>query len=265
MRIISLAVDGIHQASRCGLFQWLASQEANIICLQDLRAQSSELTSNPEFELEGYFSYFFDSPTQECNGVAIYSREIPKAIMYGFGASNAEDMNGRYLQADFEHVSVCSLLAPNVTADSTTMTSSASEQEIKDHFFRDLLSHLNKISHKRREYVICGNWNIAHRDIDVSDPDHSQGTSGFLPNEQQCLDQLYQNTGYADAFRLYNTDADEFNNWPSGEQDVGCGWRTDLQVVSQGLIKRIEYAAIYKAKFFSSHSPVIIDYDLENL
>jgi exodeoxyribonuclease III len=265
MRIISLAVDGIHQASRRGLFQWLASQEADIICLQDLRAQTSELTSNPDFELEGYFSYFFDSPTPQHNGVAIYSREVPKAIMYGFGASNAEDMNGRYLQADFEHVSICSLLAPNASTDSKAITSSASEQEIKDHFFRDLLSHLNKISHKRREYVLCGNWNIAHRDIDVSDPSSSMGTSGFLPNEQQCLDQLYKNIGYADAFRLYNTDADEFNYWPSGEQDVGPGWRTDLQVVSQGLINRVEYAVIYKAKTFSCHSPVIIDYDLENL
>ncbi len=264
MRIISLAVDGIHQASSRGLFQWLASQEANIICLQDLRAPVSELTSNPEFELEGYFSYFFYSPTPQHNGIAIYSRETPKAIMYGFGASNGEDMNGRYLQADFEHVSVCSLLAPSSTISVSTSTITTLEQEIKDQFFRDLLSHLNKISHKRRDYVICGNWNIAHRNIDASDPESCQGIPGFLPHEQQYLDRL-ESTGYADAFRLYNTDTDEFNAWPSGEQGVGTGWRTDLQVVSQGLAKCVEYAVIYKAKTFSSHSPVVVGYDMEKL
>ncbi len=262
MRIISLAADGIHQASKRGLFHWLASQDADVICLQDLRAPAATLMSNPEFELEGYFSYFFDSPIPDLNGIAIYSREIPKAIMYGFGATSGEDMNGRYLQADFEHLSICSLLAPNVAINGT---SSKEEQETKDLFLKEFLNHLNKISHKRRDYVICGNWNIAHHDIDVSNPDNCRGVSGFLPHEQQYLDQLFQHVGYADAFRRYTTDTDEFNYWPSGEQGNGTGWRTDLQVVSKGLLEHIEYAVIYKAKAFSSHAPVIIDYDLETL
>ena len=261
MRIISLAVDGIQQASKRGLFLWLASQEADVICLQDLRTPTSALASNPEFELEGYFSYFFDSPTPDLNGIAIYSREVPKAMMYGFGASNGEDMNGRYLQADFEHLSVCSLLAPNVTINSPA---NPQEQCTKDVFFKDLLNHLNKISHKRRDYVICGSWNIAHNDIDVSSPDEFQGVSGFLSGERKYLDQLYRHTGYADAFRLYNTDTDEFTYWPSGEFDVGSSLRTDLQVISRGLMTQIEYAVIYKAKIFSSHLPVIIDYELEH-
>ena len=258
MRIISLSVDGICQASQRGLFQWLASQKANIICLQDLRCQEATLTTTPEFEIEGYASYFFDSPTPEHNGVAIYSREIPKAIMYGFGATNGEDMNGRYLQADFENISICSLLAPNATAET-------SEQKLKNQFFHDLNNHLNKISHKRRDYVICGNWNIAHRAIDLSDPDMGKGLSGFLPKEQQYLDQLYKGIGYADAFRLYTTDTDEFSYWPSGQLHVDIGWRTDLHVISQSLSKRVEYAAIYKSQLFSRHLPVIIDYDIENL
>ena len=258
MRIISLAVAGIHQASQRGLFQWLATQEANIICLQDLRCQEPILTSTPEFVLEGYTSYFFDSPTPE-NGVAIYCREIPKAIMYGFGSTNGEDMSGRYLQADFEHTSVCSLLAPEASSANTP------EQKQKDQFFRDLQGHLSKISRKRRDYVICGNWNIAHSAVDISEPNTCKNLSGFLPEERQYLNQLYQVIGYADAFRRYNTDADEFSYWPSGEPGIGTGWRTDLQVVSQGLKNRVEYAAIYKSTSFSSHAPVIIDYDIESL
>ncbi|WP_438951877.1 exodeoxyribonuclease III [Porticoccus sp.] len=257
MRIISVAVDGIQQAADQGLFQWLASQEAHIICLQDLRMPEPVLASRPEFQLDGYFSYFFDAPQPEQNGVAIYTRDMPKAIMYGFGASNGEDMNGRYLQADFEHVSICSLLAPHACDDTS--------QGTKDRFFRDLLAHFSKISNKRRDYIFCGGWNIAHRSIDVSKPDTCSDLSGFLPHEQQCLNQVFGDIGYADAFRLYNADADEFTYWPADKQNEGTGWRTDMQVVSKSLTKRVEYAVIYKVKLFSRHLPVIVDYDLEAL
>lgn len=260
MRIISLAVDGIHQACQRGLFQWLSSQDAAIICLQDTRCQEPVLTTTPEFQLENYHCYAIgtaDSDQVE-NGVAIYCREIPKAIMYGFGTPTSEGMNGRYLQADFEHTSICSLLAPNAGTGET-------QPSIKDSFFHDLNHHLNKISQKRRDYVICGNWHIAHRAIDVSDPDRCQNVSGFLPHEQEYLDSLYQGAGYADAFRLYSSERDEFSYWPSGEQNVGIGLRTDLQVISKGLKNHVEYAAIYKSNTFSSHAPVMIDYDIETL
>ena len=255
MRIISVAVDGIQQAADLGLFQWLASQDAHIICLQDLRLPEPVLSSRAEFQLDGYFSYFFDAPQPEQNGVAIYTRDMPKAIMYGFGANNGEDMNGRYLQADFEHVSICSLLAPSDNGG----------QPLKDRFFRDLLAHFSKISSKRRDYIFCGSWNIAHRTIDVSAPETCCNLSGFLPHEQQCLDQVFGDIGYADAFRLFNMDADEFTYWPTGKPLGGMGWRTDMQIVSKNLTSHVEYAVIYKAKTFSSHLPVIVDYDLETL
>lgn len=258
MRIISLAVDGIEQATKQGLFQWLASQDAHVICLQDLRAPAYELEQRREYELDGFFSYFFDASDPADNGVAIYTRDMPKAIMYGFGASNGEDMQGRYLQADFDRVSICSMLAPQAVAESKS-------QERKERFFRDLLNHMNKISHKRRDYIFCGNWNIAHRDADVGDPKGCQQLSGFLPEERQTLSQLYNGIGYTDAFRLYNSEGDEFTSWPSGEVGEGCGWRTDLQVVSNSLRTKVEYAVLYKTKTFSSHLPVIVDYDMESL
>lgn len=257
MRIISVAVDGIQQAAAQGLFEWLASQDAHIICLQDLRLPEPVLSSRADFQLDGYFSYFFDAPQPEQNGVAIYTRDMPKAMMYGFGANNGEDMNGRYLQADFENVSICSLLAPSASDDDS--------QPLKDRFFRDLLAHFSKISSKRRDYIFCGSWNIAHRTIDVSTPDTCRDLSGFLPHEQQCLNQVFGDIGYADAFRLFNMDADEFTYWPAGKPLEGTGWRTDMQIVSKNLTTRVEYAVIYKSKLFSSHLPVIVDYDLETL
>lgn len=262
MRIISLSVDGIHQAHQKGLFQWLSSQDAAVICLQDLRCQESELTSTPEFQLKGYYCYALGasntSSLSSCTGVAIYCREIPKAILYGFGSLGSEGMNGRYLQADFDQISVGTLLSPNAHSDTE-------EQAIKNQFFHDLKGHLNKISHKRRDYIICGNWNIAHKPIDMSDPDACQTLSGCLEHEQQYLDELYQGAGYADAFRLYSHEKDEFTYWPSGQHNLGPGLRSDLQVISKGLKAHVEYAAIYKSQIFSSHAPVIIDYDIETL
>jgi exodeoxyribonuclease III len=255
MRIISLCVDGIHQAAQRGLYDWLADQDADIICLQDLRALEYELDGD-EFHLDGYFAYFFDSGVKHYNGVAIYTRYQPKALIFGLGFSNGVDMEGRYLQADFEKISVGSLLAP-------TATSSADSQEVKIQFFDDFQNHLHKISRKRRDFIFCGNWAMAHKRRDVENWQNNDSNSGFLPHEQQWMDQLFTQLGYSDAFRLCNTDSDEFNWWPSGTVGQDDGWRTDYHVISNELRNTVEYATNYKTKAFSSHLPVIVDYDIE--
>ncbi|MBR9909465.1 MAG: exodeoxyribonuclease III [Gammaproteobacteria bacterium] len=255
MRIISLSVDGIHQAAQRGLYDWLAEQDADIICLQDLRALEYELDGDP-FQLDGYFAYFFDSGERHYNGVAIYTRKQPKALIFGLGFSSGVDMEGRYLQADFEQISIGSLLAPSATSETES-------QEVKIKFFEDFQAHLTKITRKRREFIFCGNWAMAHKRIDVQNWQNNDSNSGFLPHEQQWMNQLFTQVGYADAFRISNTDTDEFTWWPSGEVGEGDGWRTDYQVISESLAGRVEYATTYKTKHFSSHLPLIIDYDLE--
>lgn len=256
MRIINLSVDGIHQAVERDLLTWLADQDAEIICLQDLRASEPAVFNIPGFEIEGYHTYVLDSQHKGVRGVAIYTKSQPKALMYGFGLSNGMDVDGRYLQADFETISIGCLLAPEGTAGEKS-------QEQKDQFFADFQGYLNKITNKRRRYIICGNWQIAHTHIDVENSDNHDQESGFLLSEQMWLDQLYTQIGYADAFRLANTDRDEFSWWPGGDIEQGDGMRTDYQVISKSLAPTVEYAVIYTAKHFSSHAPVIIDYDLE--
>ncbi len=258
MRVISVSVDGIHQAGHRGLFDWLAGQDAEIICLQDLRARAYEIEDLPEFQLDGYSAYFFDAFQEQSNGVAIYTRQAPKAVMFGFGLPSGEDMNGRYLQADFERLSVISLLAPSGGEGST-------EQNAKMDFLKGLQNHLLKISRKRRDYIVCANLGIAHKDIDIENADRYRETPGFLAEERQWLDQLYNDIGYADAFRTDNTDTDEFSWWPSGQLGEGDGWRIDTQFISRQMSDRVEYAVIYKAKAFSSHAPVIVDYDLMDI
>ena len=154
MRIISLSVDGIHQAAQRGLYEWLSEQDADIVCLQDLRALEYEL-DHDIFHPEGYFAYFFDSGVKHYNGVAIYTRYQPKALIYGLGFSSGVDMEGRYLQADFEQFSIGSLLAPSATQE-------VESADVKAKFFDDFQAHLHKITRSVANicFAVTGKWCI---------------------------------------------------------------------------------------------------------
>lgn len=253
MRIISLCVDGLHQAAQRGLYTWLSQQEADIICLQDLRCLEPE-TDSKIAHPDGYNAYFFTSRTKHDSSVAIYSRVLPKASIQGMGFSSSIDMEGRYLQIDFDTFSVGSLLAPS--------TNDVESDDIKQKFFSDFQGYLSKISRKHRNFIFCGNWAMAPEIIDLSNPEEQKNQPGFLPQERQWMKQL-SSIGYIDAFRQSNTDKDEYTWWPSGECGIGDARRTDLQIISRNLKNKVEYAMIYKKQLFSSHLPVIVDYDIE--
>jgi exodeoxyribonuclease-3 len=253
MRIISFSADGLRHAADRGLYDWLAEQDADFICVQDLRCAEYDLQDDRYFPRD-YNGYFFDDVDGKANGVAIYCRKLPKAIMTGLGFPEF-DMEGRYIQADYQDVSVGCLLAPSAGAgDSAALAR-------KTQFFELYGNHLQKVRHKRRQFIVCGNWRIAPSAADVADTEAAGGQPGFLAEERQWMDELFS-AGYADAFREVNTDRDEFTCWPDGDRDSG-GWRTDLQIISEGLRFKVEHGAIYKTQTFSSHAPVIIDYDLE--
>ena len=138
-------------------------------------------------------------------------------------------------------------------------------QEVKIKFFDDFQALLHKITRKRRDFIFCGNWAMAHTSKDVENWQKNDSQSGFLGHEQQWMNQLFKQLGYADAFRLAVPDDGEYSWWPTGEIGLGDGWRTDYQVISEALGRRVEYAAIYKTRHFSSHLPVIVDYDIDDL
>jgi exodeoxyribonuclease-3 len=252
MRIISFSADGLREAAQRGFYDWLSGQDADFVCIQDLRCSEYDLQDDVFFPPD-YNAYFFDDVNGRDNGVAIYCRTLPKAIMTGLGFADF-DMQGRYIQADYGSLSVGCLLAP-VAGDGDP-----DAQEAKNRFFSLLGAHLQKVRNKRRDFIICGNWRIAHTAADVQDSASNSNRSGFLPDERAWMDELLDN-GYVDAFRQVSSDADAFSYWP-GERDVD-GWRIDLQIVSQDLQYAVEHAAIYTGASFSRHAPVIIDYDLE--
>lgn len=254
MRIISFCADGIQQAADRGFYDWVLDQDADFICIQGLHAQEHELQADI-FYPQGYNPYFFDAVEKNTNGVAIYCRSMPKAIMTGLGFVDF-DTEGRYIQADFQKISIGCLLAPNAYRQDSHARAH------KKHFFELFQNYLSKVRNKRREFVVCGNWNMTHSDIDIQDPQGNQGQSGGTPEEQQWMDQLISGLGYTDAFRTISSDSDEFTWWPEGDRSQN-GWRVDHQIVSNGLQSAIEYGAIYKNQVFSNHAPVIIDFDYD--
>ncbi len=252
MRVISLVVEGLERAREAGLLEWLMEQDADIICLQDTRCSEYSLTSDDFFPRE-YNAYFLDHfDDHRKNGVAIYCRNLPKAIMTGLGFADF-DSQGLYIQADYANLSVGSLLMPSGMGSDQAMNT-------KLKFMDQLGSHLQKVRNKRREFILCGGWELVAKPIDAEEAGNRTDIPGFSELEQSWLRELYRE-GYCDAFRYYNSDPDEFSWWPEGD-DAG-GLRTDTQVVSASLCGRIDYASIYTADAFSSHAPVIIDYDIE--
>jgi len=253
MRIIIFSADGIKNAAEKGFYDWLKEQDADFVCIQDLQCSEYDLQDDLYFPQE-YNAYFFDDVDGKANGVAIYCRALPRAIMTGLGFADF-DMGGRYLQVDSEVLRVGCLLAPSVRDTEVT------HHTHKNEFYSLLGPHLQKIRNKRRGFIIAGNWQLVHTPGDVQDTQRNSTPSGFLAEERQWLNEVLD-SGYIDAFREVNSDQDEFSWWPEGDRSKN-GWRTDFHLVSQGLQYNVDYGAIYKKREFSSHAPVIMDYDIE--
>jgi exodeoxyribonuclease-3 len=253
MRIISFSADGIVSAAKKGFYGWLKEQDADFICVQDLRCSEYDLQDKIYFP-DDYNAYFLDDIDGKANGVAIYCRQLPKAIMTGLGFADF-DMEGRYIQADYENLSVGCLLSPQAEPGNEEQLARKAE------FYELLGNHLQKVRNKRREFIICGNWQIAHTAADVQDTERNSSTPGFLAEDRQWMDELLE-SGYVDAFREINSDQDEFSWWPEGDRSKN-GWRSDFHIISKGLKYAVDYGAIYKNKEFSTHAPIIMDYDIE--
>jgi exodeoxyribonuclease-3 len=255
-RIITVNTNGIRAAARKGFFEWLAGQDADVVCIQETKAQQSQLT-DPIFYPEGYHCYYNDAVRKGYSGTAIYSRVRPHRVIDSLGWEPA-DSEGRYLQADYSGLSVVSLYLPSGS-------SSDEAQQKKYRFLDEFLLHLKSLRRKRREFIICADWNICHREIDLKNWRSNQKNSGFLPEERAWLDRLYDEVGYIDSFRLVNQESDQYTWWSNRGQAwaKNVGWRLDYQVITPRLADRVLAAGIYKDERFSDHAPQIMDYDLE--
>lgn len=255
IRIITLNLNGIRSAASKGFFTWLAKQNADVVCLQETKAQEHQL--GQIICPAGYKAYFFDAEKKGYSGVAIYTRHEPDKVTKGLGWKHA-DTEGRYIQLDFGNLSVASLYMPSGT-------SGEERQNIKFDFMQRYEPLLKKICQNKRQYIICGDWNIAHKQIDLKNWRSNQKHSGFLPEERAWLDKVFDKLGLVDAFRVINQLPDQYTWWSNRGQAraKNVGWRIDYQIVTPGLKNKIKSVAIYTTEKFSDHAPLIMDYDLE--
>lgn len=254
MRIITVNLNGIRSAANKGFFDWLRHQRADVVCVQELKAQAADLTREmlQPGRLLGYFHY---AEKKGYSGVGLYSRRQPDEIIEGLGMADI-DAEGRYLEARFGQLSVVSLYLPSGSA-------SEARQAAKFDFMARFLPHLSALRKSGREVILCGDWNIAHTEKDLRNWRSNQKNSGFLPEERAWLGQVLA-LGWVDVYRaLYPEAEGEGYTWWSNRGQAfakNVGWRIDYQIATPGIAARARSAKVYKAQRFSDHAPLIVDY-----
>lgn len=254
MRIITLNVNGIRSAAKKGVFGWMRRQRADIICLQEIRAQEAQLEDGG-YRPSGYYCYYVDAGRKGYSGVAIFCKPRPMKVVKSLGWPEF-DPEARFVEARYPGLSVVSLYVPSGT-------SGESRQAAKMEFLRRLEDLMRQWKRSSRQYLICGDFNIAHKPIDLKNWRANQKHSGFLPEEREWMDRLFGPIGFVDAFRELDPRADRYTWWSNRGRawEKNVGWRIDYQVATPGLGAASKRARIYIGKRFSDHAPLIMDYD----
>ena len=254
VRIVSINTNGLRSAARKGFFEWLADSGADVVCVQETKAQEADLDDS--FRPAGWHVAFQSAQKKGYAGTAVYARKRPDAVINTLALPEFDD-EGRYLEFRFGPLSVASLYLPSGS-------SGPERQASKDRFLDAFLPKMQVMRDSGREYVLCGDWNIAHREIDLKNWKSNQKNSGFLPHERAWMDQVLA-MGWVDGFRhLYPDMEGEAYTWWSNRGNAyanNVGWRIDYQIVTPGMAGRLRQGHVYKAQRFSDHAPLILDYD----
>ncbi len=255
MRIITLNLNGIRSAANKGFYPWLQNMQPDVICMQEIKAQESNLTEEMKSP-KGYHGYFHYAQKKGYSGVGIYAKQKPDAVIEGLGIQEI-DAEGRYLECRFGKLAVISLYLPSGSSGEERQ---AFKFEVMAHF----MLHLKGLIKSGFEVVICGDWNIAHQEKDLKNFKGNKKNSGFLPEEREWMTAVFDHVGWVDVYRhLYPDTTDECYTWWSNRGQAwtnNVGWRIDYQISTPAIAKKATEASIYKAQRFSDHAPLIIDY-----
>ena len=254
MQIISLNLNGVRAAAKKGFFEWLAAQSADVVCVQELKAQITDLSADM-LAPDSYRGYFHCAAQRGYSGVGIYCRKQPDNVIEGIGITEIDD-EGRFIQADFGNLSIISIYLPSGS-------SGEHRQAAKFFFMEKFYPVLKTLMASGREIILCGDWNIAHKEIDLKNWRSNQKNSGFLPEERAWLSNVLHDIGFVDVFRQINTESDQYTWWSNRGQAWAnnVGWRIDYQIATPAIAQTARNVSIYKAERFSDHAPLIIDYD----
>jgi exodeoxyribonuclease III len=256
VRVISINLNGIRSAFNKELLPWLSQQNADIVCLQELKAQAADMTSemSQPLNFHGYFHY---AEKKGYSGVGIYTKRKPDNVIIGLGIAEF-DSEGRYIEAQFGNLSVISLYLPSGS-------SGEERQAVKFKFMAAFMPHLRDLYASGRDVLICGDWNIAHTEKDLKNWKGNKKNSGFLPEERAWLTELLSEVGFVDVFRKLHPELEAYTWWSNRGQawakDVG--WRIDYQIATPKISQTAISTSIYKEQRFSDHAPLIIDYEYQ--
>jgi exodeoxyribonuclease III len=255
MRIITANLNGIRSAANKGFLTWLQGTQADVVCLQELKAQNNDMTAEM-LAPAGYFGHFHYAEKKGYSGVGIYSKAKPDAVIEGLCIADI-DAEGRYLECQFGNLSVISLYLPSGS-------SGEERQTFKFSVMARILPHLEALVKSGRDVVICGDWNIAHQDIDLKNYKGNRKNSGFLPEERKWIGDLFARVGWVDVYRKLHPEAtDASYTWWSNRgaaYEKNVGWRIDYQIATPAFANKAIVSTIYKTERFSDHAPLIVDY-----
>jgi len=254
MKIISYNVNGIRAALKKGFIDWLLQADPDVICLQEIKANEDQLDLSV-FEAAGYpYTYWYSAQKKGYSGVAILSKTKPSHIEYGTGIDYM-DHEGRNIRADFEGISVMSLYLPSGT--------NLDRLELKLKYMADFMAYIQTLTQTHPNLVICGDYNICHKAIDIHDPVRNKKVSGFLPVEREWMSAFIE-TGFIDSFRYFNTEPHQYSWWSyrANSRANNKGWRLDYAMVSQPLESKLDRAIILSEAKHSDHCPIVVELNI---
>ncbi|HXK52314.1 MAG TPA: exodeoxyribonuclease III [Caldisericia bacterium] len=251
MRIFSWNVNGIRAVIKKGFFQWIDKENPDIVCLQETKIHSDQIT--PEIQhKQGYHSYFFSAQRKGYSGVAVYSKLPPQEVHYGFGLP-IFDEEGRVLHLQFPDFHLVNVYFPNGKRDDTRL-------QYKYDFYSSLLDYLRPFLQKKEKMIVCGDYNTAHQEIDLARPKENKNISGFLPEERKWLDR-YLAEGFIDTFRSLHPNKVQYSWWShfARARERNIGWRIDYHFASLALQKKLKKAEIHDSVQGSDHCPIMLE------
>lgn len=254
MKIITYNVNGIRAAMKKDFLGWLKDFNPDIVCIQESKAQMEQIPIL-EFQEAGYKSYWYSAKKKGYSGVGILTKQEPDNLVYGMGIQKYDD-EGRFIRADYGDISIVSVYHPSGS-------SGGLRQAFKMQWLDDYLDYVEELKKERPNLILCGDYNICHKPIDIHDPVRNATVSGFLPEEREWLSKFLEH-GFIDSFRAFNQEPHQYSWWSyrTRARERNLGWRIDYNMVAEPLKEKMKAAAILNEVVHSDHCPVLLEMDV---